>query len=212
MRAQLVIGIAVVLVGAGCAANDDDPTSRGTVGSIARPVGPAGVALATTSGVTRAPAAVDAPVAALVAGFNEAGFDLLRTQEPAANVVFSPASIGHALLMAEAAGDDATRAAIATAFALPEGAHAAWNSIDQQLAGSQSDQVTLTIADRIWPSLDIRPDQAWIDLLAAQHGADVVPLDLAGDPDGSRNEINDVGRGTHRTPHPRTAPTRLDPP
>ena len=51
--------------------------------------------------------------------------------------------------------------------------------------------MTATIADRIWPRLDVAPDQAWIDLLASRHGADVVPLDLAGDPDASRGIIND---------------------
>ena len=49
----------------------------------------------------------------------------------------------------------------------------------------------MTIADRIWPALDVEPDQEWIDLLASRHGADVVPLDFAGDADASRDIIND---------------------
>ena len=80
--------------------------------------------------------------------------------------------------------------AISAAFGLPEAAHEAWNRVDQELAAAQSEQVTVTIADRIWPRLDIEPEQAWIDLLASHHGADVVPLDFAGDPDASRDSIN----------------------
>ena len=125
-----------------------------------------------------------------MAGWNDAGFELLRTQPSTENVVFSPASIGHAVLMAEAAADDATRTAISDAFGLPAGAHDAWNRLDQDIARGQSEQVTVTIADRIWPRLDIQPDQAWVDLLASHHGADVVPLDLAGEADDSRETIN----------------------
>jgi serpin B len=97
--------------------------------------------------------------------------------------------------MARGAADDATRAAIDEAFALPggESAHRAWNLVYQQLMGTADaeDDVVVTVADRIWPRLDIAPDQAWIDLLAAQHGVDVQPLDLDSDPEGSRQIIND---------------------
>ena len=133
---------------------------------------------------------VDAPVAELVAGWNDAGFELLRGQPAAENVVFSPASIGHAVLMAQAAADDSTRAAIGEVFGLPAAAHDAWNRLDQDIAQGHSEQVTVTIADRIWPRLDIQADQAWVDLLASHHGADVVPLDLEGDPEASRETIN----------------------
>jgi serpin B len=147
----------------------------------------------------RADLQLDAPVSALVAGWNDAGFELLRKQPVGDNVVFSPSSIGHALLMAAAAADGATRAAIETAFGLPDGAHDAWNTIDHNIADSQSDQVTVTIADRIWPRVGIEPDQAWIDLLASHHGADVVPLDYATDIEGSRQTVNDwVSNRTER--------------
>jgi serpin B len=142
-------------------------------------------------GVVRADLESDAPVAALVAGWNDAGFELLRLLPSGDNVVFSPASIGHALLMAAAAGDDDTRVSIETAFGLPDGAHEAWNSIDQRIAAEQSDQVIVTFADRIWPRIGIEPDQEWIDLLASRHGADVVPLDFANETEASRRTIND---------------------
>jgi len=152
---------------------------------------PGGVALGVSEGVVRAEVASDAPVSELVAGWNDAGFALLREQPAEDNVVFSPASIGHALLMAAAAADDPTRAAIESAFGLPDGAHDAWNAIDVQIADGQSDQVVVAIADRIWPRVGVEPDQAWIDLLASHHGADVVPLDFGGDGGGSRRTIND---------------------
>jgi serpin B len=163
-----------------------------SVSTVSMPIGVEPVLVAPSAGVVRSPIAPDAPVAQLVAGFNDAGFDLWRTQPPDANLVFSPASIAHAMLMARAAADDATGAAIDAAFALPAGesAHAAWNSVDQQLAAAQSDQVTVRFADRIWPRADVVPDQGWVDLLASEHGADVETLDLAGDPDGSREVIN----------------------
>jgi serine protease inhibitor len=85
------------------------------------------------------------------------GFDLLRRQPIEDNVVFSPASIGHACLMAAAAADDATRIAIEEAFGVPADAHDAWNSIDQTTAAAHSDQVTVAIADRIWPTVGLQP-------------------------------------------------------
>lgn len=142
--------------------------------------------------MARAPVDPAAPVAKMAAGFNDAGFALLRTQPVDGNVVFSPASIGHALLMAEAAADERTAAAIQEAFALPTDAHSAWNALDQQLAAAadENGQVDLTVADRIWPRLDAAPDQAWLDLLGAKHGAAVERLDIVGDPEGSAERVN----------------------
>ena len=197
---------ALVVISAACGAGHDpaavgDPAATppgagpsapaSTAGSGPSGQLPAGAALSTSPGVGRAEVAADAPVAELVAGWNDAGFALLRQQPAEDNLVFSPASIGHALLMAAAAGDEPTRAAIESAFGLPDDAHEAWNAIDLQIAATQSDQVAVAIADRIWPRVDVEPDQAWIDLLASHHGADVVPLDYIADQEGSRRTIND---------------------
>ncbi|HSJ35738.1 MAG TPA: serpin family protein [Acidimicrobiia bacterium] len=135
-----------------------------------------------------------APVAQLVTGFNDAGFELLGRQGTE-NFVFSPLSIGHALLMARGAADDPTGRAIDARFDLPEdrAAHQAWNALDQQLgqATADQDEMEVTIADRIWPRIGLEPEQDWIDLLAAEHGASVETLDLSGDPTGSRKHINE---------------------
>lgn len=138
--------------------------------------------------------APDAPVAELSGGLNNAGFDLWRSQPVEANLVFSPASIGHALLMARAAADGQTGAAIDVAFGLPEGlaAHQGWNVIDEMIgaAAKYQEEITITMADRIWPGVDVKPDQTWIDLLFSEHGASTETLDFAGNPEGSREAIN----------------------
>ena len=149
--------------------------------------------LTVSPGVERAAPDAAALTTQLAAGFNEAGFELWLTQDATGNFVFSPMSIAHALLMARGAADDATGAAIDAALALPDDPHAAWNAVDQVMAtaAAAEDELTVTLADRIWPRLDVSPDQAWIDLLASQHGASVQPLDFAGDAPGSRDIIND---------------------
>lgn len=173
--------VAAALVSSACAADDDqgsaDPTGPGP-GTVPPP------------DVERAAVDADAPVEALAAGFNGAGFDLLRGQPVEENAVFSPSSIGNALLMARAAADPDTAAAIDAKFRLPDAPHEAWNTIDQQMAAAQGDELTVTVADRIWPREDVEPDPDWLDLLGAYHGAGVEPLDLAGDPAGSRERVN----------------------
>lgn len=155
---------------------------------------PEPVALSPSPGVERSDPVADAPVDALVTGFNDAGFELWRTQAETENLVFSPTSIGNAVLMARAAADDPTRMAIDDAFSLPGGrsAHEAWNSAKWMIelsARSQSD-LTVTIADRIWPRVDVSPNQEWIDLLASEHGATLETLDYVDHPDSSRQRIN----------------------
>ncbi|MDQ3738294.1 MAG: serpin family protein [Actinomycetota bacterium] len=207
-RFLLLLLPAAALLVAACDGGKSQETSPSTTGPSTTPIS-GNVALTTpntvdpgsssrpsTTGqdpvdaVTRAPIDRNAPADALAAGFNEAGFDLLRTQPDDENVVFSPSSIGHALLMASAAADSDTADAIDEALGLPRGSHDAWNALDQRMAAAQGEDLTITIADRIWPRLGAEPDPAWLGLLAAQHGAGTEPLDLAGDPDASRQRIN----------------------
>lgn len=150
-------------------------------------------AFAPSAGVFRAAPLETAPASELAAGFNDAGFELLRRQPVGDNLIFSPASVGHALLMVRAAADEVTGASIDRALALPAGAaaHEAWNALDHALvAAAEHDDVTITLADRIWPRLGVTPDQAWVDLLAREHGAGSAPLDFVGDAEGSRHTIN----------------------
>jgi serpin B len=200
----VVLGTALILAACGGEAEGPSPSipASSTSSSSTVPTSATPGVLAATEGVVRAEPAPAAPVAGLAAGFNEAGFALWRAQPTDGNLVFSPASIGHALLMARAAADEATGAAIDLALGLPAGAaaHQAWNAIDQSIARAveAEDELTVVIADRIWPRLDVQPDQAWVDLLTAEHGVTTQPLDLAGDPEGSREVINAwVGEQTH---------------
>ncbi len=203
-RVVVLVTVALVVAACGDGAGSTDSTLHGGAGvSSAAPTSTAAtgdrpvaerVVLLPTAGVERTDPIADAPVGELVAGWNNAGFELWRTRPSDGNLVFSPASIGHALLMARAAADDATGSAIDDAFGLPSGlgAHQAWNATDQMIgsAADAEDEITVRIADRIWPRLDIEPDQAWIDLLASEHGATTETLDFVGDPDGSREIIN----------------------
>lgn len=147
----------------------------------------------------RAPIVVEANTAGLASGFNTIGFDILRSQDVAANAVLSPVSIGHAVLMARGAADDSTGASIDSALSLDSGLapHDAWNAIDQAIADGVATDTAfddtptpiVTIADRIWPASTASPSQEWVDLLASRHGADVSTIDT-GQAEESRVEIN----------------------
>jgi len=184
----LAVSLALAACGGGLAESTD-----GTEG-LAPSDSPGAVALSPSGDVARAQPASDAPNEDLAGGFNDAGFGLLRTQSLSDNLVLSPVSIGHALLMARAAADDATGESIDSAFSLPEAmsAHDAWNASDQMIAGDadRDEELTVSIADRIWPRIDLDPDQEWIDLLASHHGASTEALDFSSDPEGSRDTIN----------------------
>ena len=151
--------------------------------------------LAASSGLERAVPDPEAPTAELAAGLNQAGFDLWAGLGTDQNFVFSPMSIGHALLMAQPAAAEATAASISEALSLPDAAtaHDAWNALDQQMAAlaAAEDELTLSIADAIFPRLDVQPDQAWIDLLTSHHGAEIEALDFSGAAEASRAHIND---------------------
>ena len=183
--------LAAVVLAAACGSETTSESSDGSrsPGSVVEP----------SADLERAAVDPDAPVQGLVEGFSDAGFELMRAQPLDENVVFSPLSIGHALLMAREAADETTAAAIDDTFGLPDGmsAHEAWNSLDTDLAASNGTAVAIdetaspivTVADRLWPSTSATPDQAWIDLLATHHGADVETIDVT-DGEGSRAQIN----------------------
>ncbi len=193
MRRALAILIALAAVAAACGdgTDADDAAGPGQVAGTDE--------IAPSDGVERSPVDAAAPVEVLVTGFNDAGFELLRTQPADGNLVFSPLSVGHALLMARGAADEPTGAAIDAGFGLPAGddAHRAWNALDAALIASTGTTEALDgtptpvveLAGRIWPALTTTPDQGWVDLLAAEHGADVQPIDT-GAPEESRALIN----------------------
>lgn len=195
MKRVLAVVVAVALLAAACGTETTStPTPTPTLASEPTDTAPPRPPQTLAASVSRTDPDPAAPVAQLVTGFNDAGFALLGRQGTE-NLVFSPLSIGHALLMARGAADDSTGRAIDARFDLPEdrAAHQAWNALDQQLGQSTADQddIEITIADRIWPRIGLEPEQDWIDLLAAEHGSSVETLDLTGDPTGSRKHINE---------------------
>ena len=191
------VAAAIVLLAAACGSDDGATTSGDSPDSSSTDT--PGSVVAPSKDVERAPVVADAPVEQLAAGFTDAGFDLLRRQPADANVVLSPLSVGHALLMARAAADDLTGTAIDDVVTLPPGmsAHEAWNALDATIADSEAtataddgtDTPVVTIADRLWPSERAAPDQAWVDLMASHHGADIETIDTD-DPEGSRSRVN----------------------
>lgn len=144
-------------------------------------------------------APLDAAMGDLSLGFNQAGFELLAQQPDDENMVLSPVSIGHALLMARGAADEPTGAAIDAAFGLSDGLepHDAWLMISDAIDASNGTREAVDgtptpvvrIADRIWPATDLVPTAEWVDLLRSRHNSDISPIDV-GDPEGSRNIIN----------------------
>lgn len=190
------------LAAASCSSSGDDEVVAADVTTTLEPSTTDGEASTTAiepSTTDRASLVADVPVSTLATGFNNVGFDILRTQPTDDNSVLSPVSIGHAVLMARAAADEPTGANIDTALSLPVGiaAHDAWNTIDQMIAdanGASTDinrepSPIIAIADRIWPADGVTPDQDWVDLLATHHGSDVSTIDVTR-PEESRAEVN----------------------
>ncbi|MFV1998740.1 MAG: serpin family protein [Acidimicrobiia bacterium] len=206
MKGRFLVLVAMAMVVAACANAVDGTGStldRGPSGGRAEsaptsgsdtPARPQVAALVPTDGVDRSDPLVDARLGDLVTGMNNAGFELWQIQPRKENLVFSPASIGNGMLMVRAAADDITGSAIDSTFGFPPGleAHQAWNATEQLIASDAAAQaeITVTIADRVWPGLDAVPDQAWIDLLAAEHGASIETLDFVGASEPSRDAIN----------------------
>ncbi len=138
-----------------------------------------------------------APVAAVATAINRAGWALWASHPTLAsdeNAVISPSSIGHAVLMMRAAADEPTAGAIDAALRFPGrlAAHEGWNAIDHAIAraAERHEDLTVTMADRIWPRIDVEPSQDLIDLLAGYHGTTIEPLDFAGNEAESRATIN----------------------
>lgn len=194
IAACLAVAALVVACGA-----DSEPDSDGVNTSLPPDEDPGPVVPIAFEPSSTDRAVVDsaAPAAEVAAAINEVGWALWATHPDLMaeeNAVISPSSIGHALLMARAAADEPTAAAIDAALGFPEQltAHEGWNAIDQAItaAADEQEELTVTMADRIWPRVGVEPSQDWIDLLAAYHGTTVQSLDFVQDETGSRDTIN----------------------
>jgi serpin B len=156
-------------------------------------------------------AAARADLPELVAGNTAFALDLFQAaRSPEADLVFSPYSISLAFAMAYAGaqGDTAAQMAEVLHYSLPpERLHAAWNVLDQALAGrpeeaawvDEQDRFRLHIANAVWGQEDWPFEPAYLDRLALDYGAGVRLVDFVGAPEAARRQINDwVSEQTRR--------------
>ena len=148
------------------------------------------------------PAASAAELAELVGGNTAFAFDLyqaLRTKEDG-NVVYSPYSVSLALAMAYAGARGETERQMAGTlhFSLPqEQLHPAFNTLSQELdrrvqgaGGTDGRGFQLSVANALWGQEDVQFLSEFLDLLAANYGAEMRRLDFARE-EKARKTIND---------------------
>ncbi len=122
-------------------------------------------------------------------------------RDQSGNLIVSPHSISTALAMtyAGAAGSTAEQMANTLHFTLPaDQLHNAFGWLDLQL-DHRFDGVTLDdelpaalrVVNSLWAQEGLSPLPGFLDILAVNYGTGVGVLDFAGDPDGSRQIIND---------------------
>lgn len=147
---------------------------------------------------------VDPALAAVAAdAINAFGADLhrqLAAADPAANLVFSPASILLALAMtrAGAVGVTATEMDEVLHLAGTGEISAACNALDAALdrvsgpveTAAGKDEVALQIANSLWPQSGFDFEQAFLDVLASEFDAGLYVVDYRTDPDVARAAIN----------------------
>jgi len=141
-------------------------------------------------------------VAALAAGNAAFAFDLLRELTPdAANLIYSPLSISAALAMTYAGAVGATEAQMASALHFDleqETIHAVFNYLDLELHDRTGlgypfpdEDFELNVVNAAWGQRGYTFKSKYLDVLAVNYGAGLHLLDFEGDPDGSRETIND---------------------
>jgi serpin B len=148
------------------------------------------------------PAASAADLAELVTGNTAFSFDLyqaLRTEEDG-NLVYSPYSVSLALAMAYAGARGETEGQMTGTlhFGLPqERLHPAFNALDQELdrrgqgaSGTDGQGFRLNVVNALWGQEDYQFLPEFLDLLAANYGADMKRLDFARE-EKARRTIND---------------------
>lgn len=120
----------------------------------------------------------------------------------AENRAISPASVRLAFAQAYAGARTVTKAEIETAvkFTLPpDRLHAAFNSIDLELAARNlpssgdsggDDSVQLALVNQVFGLTGVAWEPTFLDILAESYGTAMYQLDFAGDPDGGRVAIN----------------------
>lgn len=151
--------------------------------------------------VAQAAPSPDAPVDEVVAGIGAFALDAeqLMAAESGGNTVLSPVSIATVFAMVSAGADDVTRGQIAEVFGLPgePGVHQAMNSLTTALAevdhtDPDRGDVVLDTVNTLWAQDGFAIEQPFLETLATEYGAGVPTIDFEGDPEGSRQAINEA--------------------
>lgn len=154
-----------------------------------------------------APDASASDLTALVAGNNAFAFELYQTvRDGEDNLLYSPFSISQALAMvyAGARGETARQMADTLHFTLPqERLHAAFNALDQELAGraraavvDRSGQETAVVAfelhnaNAVWGQRGLPYRAEYLAVLAQNYDVGMQLADLKGNPDAAVAAIN----------------------
>ncbi|HYO42669.1 MAG TPA: serpin family protein [Candidatus Limnocylindrales bacterium] len=204
MKRPLTALLALALV-AGCSSSG--PTPSGVPGGPGSPgvstaPGPGSIELAAVTAPRLTSSADDA--AAAGSAVNAFGLDLyasLVAADPAANLVFSPASIATALAMARAGAKGQTAAEMdAVMRDLGSDANAAWvAALDLAMntktatvkdAAGDDQEVVLRSVNAPFGQRGYLLEDAYLRALAERFDAGLRLLDFAGDTEGSRGAIN----------------------
>jgi len=141
----------------------------------------------------------------LVAGNNAFAFDLYETLGgEEGSLFFSPMSISSALAMTYAGAHAGTAEQMADVlhFTLPEERlHAAFGTLMRDLAssgdegaacpGASGDPFTLSIANSLWGQVNYEFLSGFLETLAENYDSPLRRMRFVGDPEGSRETIND---------------------
>lgn len=134
---------------------------------------------------------------ALASGTNELAVDLykkLSEGEARKNLLFSPFSIQSALSMAYAGARGETAQQMASTLHLNAATgdvHAAFSELLKTYAPVTGQAYQLDVANRLWGQTGFDFLPSYLELTRKYYGAELAPLDLAGNPEGSRTTIND---------------------
>ena len=181
MRNRILLALTVMFL-AGCRHATPPP-------AVAPPAPPKPEAQSTKE----PPAAPEADVTSVVAGFNRFALRLLHTQPKGQNLCFSPYSAAACLTMAYAGarGETAKQMADVLGQSLPaEKLHPAAARLDWQLKDRRNDSVELCTANALWADRAEQPRPAFQSLLSETYGAELRLVDFRTEPTQACQAIN----------------------
>jgi len=136
----------------------------------------------------------ESDIAELVWSSNRLAFDLYQAlRDESTDLFYSPYSISLALAMtyAGAKGDTEQEMADALHFTLPqERLHAAFRDLNRSLVACGENGLRLYIVSSMWGQADHLFLSEFLTLLNESYGTGLRELDFRGDPEGSREAIN----------------------